>query len=352
MRKILAVLACVLCVGTAQAQPLTAISTAITIGQWINANSKQVFYIEVESQGDTAEAARQEGFRLAIEQAVGTLILSETESQNLRLRRNDIVTYASGYVDRFEIVQRSQSGSQVRMRMKVWVAHSAIAGRLLHQQAAPREISGNTIAVQIQSFQQQQQSGDRLLDNVLQDFPVRAFDVGMEPARVALDANRQGNLQIPFVVTWSKTYLKAMEETLRNINQYPQCNTIGADCSRARSRIELDVNLVSRDPGGWFNDDVAWTVAVKNMTQDRAMYRLTLNTASGRTVRQCFDASELVDGFEYRSRYFANIGPGLIRFNGHNRERIVLTVPLSQLAVQDITQATVDIVRQSNCKQL
>lgn len=349
MRRLVALLACVVCISTAQAQNLAAVSSAITIGQWITANTKQVFYIEVEARGSSFESARHDGFRLAVEQAVGTLILTEAESQNFRLRRNDIVTYASGYVDRFEIIEQSQSSGQTRLRMKVWVAHSAIAGRLLHQQAEPREISGNTIAVQIQSFQQQQQSSDRLLDTVLRDFPARAFDVVLEPARVAMDSNRQGQLQVPFVVSWSKTYLKAMEETLRNINQYPQCNNIGADCSRARSRIELDVNLFSRDPGAWFNDDAAWNVALANMTTDRPMYRLTLNTTSGRTLRQCYNASELVDGFEYRPSYFANIGPGLVRFNGHNRERIVLTVPLSQLPVQDITQANVDIVRRAQC---
>jgi hypothetical protein len=349
MRRTIAALALVLASALAQAQTLSAIGTVITVGQWVVLNTKRVYYIEVESRGDTFEDAKNEAFKLAIEQAVGTLILSETESQNYRLRRNDIVTYASGYVDRFEITDRRQFAGETRLRMQVWVAHSAIAGRLLHQQAQPREISGSTIAAQIQSFQQQQQSGDRVLSTVLQDFPHRAFDVGMEPARVIVDTQRQGQLQVPFSVTWSKTYLKALEETLRNINQYPQCTSMGADCTRARSRFELAVNMIARDPGAWFNDDFAWNISVKHMTEDRPVYRMTLNTVSGRKLIYCYNAPELVDGFEYRPRYFANIGPGLIRVNGLNRERIVLTVPLTQLPVQDITQATVDIVRQTRC---
>jgi hypothetical protein len=350
MRRTVAVLALALATTLAQAQSFSAIGTVLTVGQWISLNTKRVYYIEVDSRGDTFEDAKNEAFRLAIEQAVGTLILSETEAQNYRLKRNDIVTYASGYVDRFEITDRNQLAGQTRLRVRVWVAHSAIAGRLLHQQAEPREISGNTIATQIQSFQQQQQSGDRLLSTVLQDFPHRAFDVMMEPARVIVDSHRQGHLQVPFVVGWSKTYTKAMEEILHNINQYPQCMSIGADCTRVRSRIELDVNLVSRDPGAWFNDDAAWNLAMNAMTADRPVYRMTLSTVSGRKLTYCYNASELVDGFDYRPRYFANIGPGLIRINGHNRERVVLTVPLTQLPVQDVTQATVDIVRQTNCK--
>lgn len=349
MRRTVAALALVLASVLAQAQTFSAIGTVITVGQWIVLNTKRVYYIEVDSRGDTFEDAKNEAFKLAIEQAVGTLILSESESQNYRLRRNDIVTYASGYVDQFEITDRRQFAGETRLRMRVWVAHSAIAGRLLHQQAQPREISGNTIATQIQTFQQQQQSGDRLLSTVLQDFPHRAFDVAMEPARVIVDNQRQGQLQVPFAVTWSKTYTKALEETLRNINQYPQCTSIGADCTRARSRIELAVNMLARDPGAWFNDDYAWNISVKHMTEDRPVYRMTLSTGTGRRLVYCYNAPELVDGFEYRPRYFANIGPGLIRVNGLNRERIVLTVPLTSLPVQDITQAHVDIVRQSKC---
>lgn len=349
MRRIVATVALVLASSLVQAQSYHAIGTVITVGQWIVLNTKRVYYIEVDSRGDTFEDAKNEAFRLAIEQAVGTLILSETESQNYRLRRNDIVTYASGYVDRFEITNRGQFAGETRLRVRVWVAHSAIAGRLLHQQAEPREISGTTIATQIQTFQQQQQSGDRVLNTVLQDFPHRAFDVSMEPARVVMDTQRQGQLQVPFVVGWSKTYLKALEETLRNINQYPQCTSIGADCTRARSRFELAVNVFAKDPGAWFNDDYVWNISMQNMTEDRPVYRLTLNTVTGRKLTYCYNAPELVDGFEYRPRYFANIGPGLIRVNGLNRERVVLTVPLTQLPVQDVTQAHVDIVRQSKC---
>lgn len=349
MRRTVIVLALALASMLAQAQTFSAIGTVITVGQWISLNTKRVFYIEVDSRGDTFEDAKNEAFRLAIEQAVGTLVLSETETQNYRLKRNDIVTYASGYIDRFEITDRKQYAGETRLRIRVWVAHSAIAGRLLHQQAEPHEISGTTIAAQIQTFQQQQQSGDRVINTVLQDFPHRAFDVVVEPAKVVMDTQRQGQLQVPFVVGWSKTYLKALEETLRNINQYPQCTSIGADCSRVRSRFELAMHVFAKDPGGWFNDDYVWNISLKNMTEDRPVYRMTLSTGNGRKLTYCYNAPELVDGFEYRPRYFANIGPGLVRVNGLNRERIVLTLPLTQLSVQDIVQAHVDIVRQSKC---
>lgn len=350
MQRIVAILACALFASFAQAQVLTAISTVINVGQWIAAGQKKVFYIEVESRAETFDAARNEAFRLAIEQAVGTLILSETEAQNYRLRRNEIVTYASGYVDRYEITDRSRTGGQVQLKIKVWVAHSAIAGRLLHQQTEPHEVSGSTIAAQIQTFQHQQQSGDRLLATVLQDYPQRAFDVQLEPARVAVDSQRQGHLQVPFVVSWSRRYLDALAETLKNINQYPQCTSMLADCRGAHSRVELAVNVFAKDPGAWFNNDWAWRIMHENMVLSRPVYRIKLSTDTGQQLEYCFWARE-IDNLEYRPHYFVTFGPGLVRVFGMHKQRIMLSLPINELSVQNITQVNVDIVRNLQCSQ-
>jgi hypothetical protein len=51
---------------------------------------------------------------LAVEQALGTLISSETEVNNGRIVRDEIVSYASGYVDRFDIVSTQPVDNMLR----------------------------------------------------------------------------------------------------------------------------------------------------------------------------------------------------------------------------------------------
>jgi hypothetical protein len=63
MRRAVAALALVLAITLAQAQTLSAIGTVITVGQWIVLNTKRVYYIEVDSRGDTFEDAKNEAFR-------------------------------------------------------------------------------------------------------------------------------------------------------------------------------------------------------------------------------------------------------------------------------------------------
>jgi hypothetical protein len=328
---------------------MSAVSTVFTVGQWIVQSQKKLYYIEVESRGNTFESARDQAFRLAVEQAVGTLVLSETETTQSRLRRDEIVTYASGYVDRYEITERKVVHSSHHLRLRVWVTHSAIAGRLFHQESRPQEVSGQNISAQLQTLRHQQQSADRLLNTVMRDYPQRALEVSLEPAGVRLDNQRQAHLQVPFVLSWSKSYLKALEETLAAINQYPACANVLADCSQARSHVQLQVNNFVKDPGAWFNDDQAWQVMFANMVTTALTYRLTLTLDSGKQQIYCFPAREL-DGNEYRSRYFVNFGSGRVRVNGQHWDRILLSVPLTNLPVENFSKVSVDVVRQNHCR--
>ena len=110
------------------------LSTGITVARWIHeTSSEKVLYVEVIGEGSTIDQARQQGFRLAVEHAVGTVVASETEVRNDRLARDEIITYASGYVDRFEVVEQQRVGNRVLVNMKVWVRPSKIANRLLNR---------------------------------------------------------------------------------------------------------------------------------------------------------------------------------------------------------------------------
>ena len=126
MRKLFAVLTCVCVFGIAQAQVPTLImpnplGIIITVGQWLYKGSEKTYYIEVAGQGRNPEEARLNGFRLAVEQAVGSVIASETEVNNSRVTRDEIISYASGYVDRYEIVKSEPQGAGYQVNMKVWI---------------------------------------------------------------------------------------------------------------------------------------------------------------------------------------------------------------------------------------
>lgn len=353
MRKLLISLLCA-SVLTATAGPAQDILTpspigaVITVGTWVlSSDRKKVFEIDVQAKAQSFEQAKKEGFRLAVEHAVGNFILSETEVNNSRTKRDEIITYASGFVDRFEILNRTDSGDSVRLTMRVWVARSSIAERLLNKSEDATNLEGPRVQAKVESYQEYRGSADRVLAAVLNDYPQRAFDVAAQPSQVVLDSYRQPVVIVPFVLRWNEKYLNSLIETVQRINPKPSCASSFRQCN-TRSMITVRTNIMSKDPGAWFDDDITWNVMFQRMVLIRPMYRVIVQDQSGREqLRQCYPAREL-DGLEYRPQYFVEAGAGKIVVNGMMVQRLQLQLP-SNINVGTMGRIDVSIVPQSGC---
>jgi hypothetical protein len=190
----------------------TPTGVVLTLGTWIydGIAKDKVYYIEVAGDGVTPEQARSNGFRLAVEQAVGSLISSETTVANQRITRDEIISYAAGFVDRYEIVSTAPGPVGVRMTMKVWVKKSALANRLFNESKKAAEVDGDRASVQLATRQYERGTGDQLLNTVLADYPSRAFKFTIDRTRVVMDTQRSGILQIPFLLKWSPEYVDSL----------------------------------------------------------------------------------------------------------------------------------------------
>jgi len=219
MRKLLAIVISVVSMATTQAQwsvlAPTPLGLAITVGQWVWLNNQQVYYIEVRGQGRTSEEARMNGFRLAVEQALGTVIASETEQRNSRIQRDQVISYAAGFVERYEIINTVSTGSDYNIAMRVWVQRTNLAERLLVKSQADGQVDGARAAVAVDTALYSRAQGDLLLKSVLRDFPERAFDIKLHPTRVEIDARRRTVLILPFDIIWNKKYEESFISALK-----------------------------------------------------------------------------------------------------------------------------------------
>jgi hypothetical protein len=217
--KAVALIALTILTLTVKAQSIGALlapspfTVALTIGQWLIKDSKKVYFVQVESTAASPAEARAEGFKLAVSQAVGTLVVAESEVKNQQLVRSEIVQYSSGYIQDFKILSETQIGSMTRIVMNVWVTESKIADRLLSVSKADGVIEGERSAALFQNNLSQQQSGDNLLRLVLRDFPSKAFDLQVGKSIVAMQ-NRDVQIQIPVKISWNKEYISALAEAL------------------------------------------------------------------------------------------------------------------------------------------
>jgi len=354
MRSWIAALICAVSL-TAQAQvpPVTTqmlmpspLGVVLMVGKWIyDATSRQeVYYIEVAGDGDTTQQARMNGFRLAVEQAIGTLISSETEVQNGRIVRDEIISYAAGFVDRFEIIDEKVTARGIRVSMRVWVRKSALSDRLLNRSATTGQVDGARASVQLQTLNQERATGDALLQTVLNDFPRRAFDIELKPTDIVRQ-NRSAIMEVNFRMTWNRDYLRSLWTALDATSQ----------------RTSSPTAIVTVNSGGWFggfggsakyDDNVKLQLLANRMLFSEPTV-LVIVRGPGREVlfTSCYMYQELDNqeqGWVTRERFvsFYNSGAhvnGLMKLNGR------IPIPMSPDSLARANSVDMDVVLRNQC---
>ena len=223
MRKALALIVVLALSGPVLSQT-PAMSTASVVLSVVrialNLGSGRQDYVQVDvvSEGYSVDQARSEGFRTAVNQAVGSVVATQTQTQNQRIVRDEIINYSSGFVDRFEILEQQDQGSRVRVKMRVWVAESKLAHRLLGQSYDSQQVPGGRIGAQVESLLEERQQGDRLIEAVMKDYPHRAFDVKVGKSSVKFDEYRQASIITDVTIRWETKFVDAVRDTLRRTN--------------------------------------------------------------------------------------------------------------------------------------
>jgi len=223
MRRALALALVLTLAGPVQAQtpPMSTASvvlSVIRIALNLGSGKQDYTQVDVVSEGTTVEQARLEGFRTAVNQAVGSVVATQTQTQNQRLVRDEIINYSSGFVDRFEILDQQNLGTGVRLKMRVWVAESRLAHRLLGQSYNSQQVPGDRIATQVETLLDERQQGDRLIEAVMKDYPQRAFDVQVGRSTLKFDEYRRAVIVTDVTIRWESQWVDAVYKTLKRTN--------------------------------------------------------------------------------------------------------------------------------------
>jgi len=205
----------------AQTSPMSTASVVLSVVRIalnLGSGKQEYTQVDVVSESATVEQARMEGFRTAVNQAIGSVVASQTQSQNQRIVRDEIINYSSGFVDRFEILEQQDQGNRIRLKMRVWVAESRLAHRLLGQSYDSQHVPGGKIGAQIETLLDERQQGDRLIQAIMQDYPHRAFDVKVGRSTVKFDEYRRAIVVTDVTIRWESRFVDAVYDTLKRTN--------------------------------------------------------------------------------------------------------------------------------------
>ncbi len=198
---------------------LSIVYKIIKVGEWLNKitlyNEKvKVYYIQVEVTAPNFDQAKESGFKLAIQEALGTFIITEKVIKFDEVTRNEIITYSGGYIQDFKIIKENKDVLSTTLLMDVWVSESKIANRLLNTSTNKSELDGRKIEVQLSTIVKDKEDAFKLLDIILQDFPSKAFELDIKITNFQTLRKGTSIIEVPIEIQWSQKYLDSLKEAL------------------------------------------------------------------------------------------------------------------------------------------
>ena len=236
----------------------------------------------VTGHGSTFEEAKESAFRQAVEQSIGSAIISKRVTVDSRLVTKEIASHSSGYVDNFVISSTTRANGKYTVVMTVYVKPSMINDYVLHVSEDSSKIEGERVSAKISTYKTERVKGDAYLNRVLDDYPEKAFRIEQGKVEIRSDANRNMMVYIPFWFDLHYDYLIALMGALNEVRDFDcklMCDgNIGISVNAVR-----DYELLGTGKTYYFNDTVRpnWVV---NTFREPITFQAELSDITGKVL--------------------------------------------------------------------
>lgn len=309
--------------------------------------------ITITSAGKTFEEAKINGFRIAVENKLGTIVISEREQRNHVMVRNHIQTYSAGYVDDYKILSNVASENNVTLLMEISVSESKLRDFLLTEPQSANQFNTEKHQVQINTYYHERKTGDQLISSLMQHYPYKAFNIKQLPYELKIDSRRGTYLVVPYELTWNYDFLVSLNETVRN--------THDAKTGFMKSPMAY-FSIMFKDPKSLFlgesntygfNDMIRFNNIKQLLTnENEPRVRLTITNNNNQTVINTCVVPNFLTG---KQRSFYRIGyANEISIFGNERENSSLRIELGRSTEFDLNGMTfinVSMVANKDCHQ-
>lgn len=319
------------------------IGIALSAGAWIydNASKDRVYFIKVKGVGANQKEAREDGFKVAIDNAVGSMLLSESTISDGAVIKKEIIQYSSGYVQRYEVTGKQQVGNDVVVYMDVYVSHSKIAKRLTNNNKVASRIDSQQLDASVSTLQRQTKDGDRVILAILNDYPEKAFTIENKQLSLVRNSDRSISLHVPYKMKWSTSYVEALGEAIVKTKEevdYHNRQSAFRIVARAEGVLFLDRSWES-----WTFDRKRYDLFLDAFYKRVPMVRVVVHNNQNRIVYdQCFETdSGFTEVLDNRVVIEGSHTP-------NNQKAIINNI--NENTLSDLQKVSLSIVRSSECR--
>lgn len=333
-------------------------SILIEVGKWIARDRDPIYEVKVRGIGRTDIEAREQAFRLAVQEAIGALIFSQVQIQQGEVRRHEILNYSSGYVDRFEVLRQGQDAQgRITIDMKVWVRRSTIADGLFGSSTKDQAVDGSRAAAGVQTMRQERKDSDAMLKAVLRDFPGKVFVITVTKTAWSMDQSRHSNLVLDFTVEWHNPWINSLHQLLKEVNGVSSdhaCMTRPWDCERANfSYIVLRLRPGAQQITAW-HDATKYNILHENLIDRGLMLRVDLETSQGRNLRRDCIYPQQVASDPPLGQWLNLMSPmyqqGIEVFAYSKIKGRITLRNIPDAVIKDVEKAQISVVKSQNCQ--
>jgi len=329
---------------------------------YIKRDTGRVFFVQVDAEGITADLAIENGFKRAVEQAVGSLVLSEFKVKDDQVLKNEIIKYSAGYIESYKIISQTIVDSKFKIVMNVWVGESKIADRLGSFGKNEGDIDGARASAQIKSLLSQKNQADALLEKLTKNFPQDAFNATIKGSEVLLNGRTP---EIIFVINieWRKEYFEAIAEALERTREGKSINPQSYGSNQQWGSV-----IAFKRKGDWlptiasFKDPEKKLIFIDNISNNKPRIKVSILDVSGQAIGfQCFE-NDALDGrvlYDNRDRPrpilpFYEVNPEYKDFALHGEvntnTKITYKIPAFSQIVDKMSKSKIEVVRANDCR--
>ena len=310
-------------------------------------------YIRVVGEGTTVEQAKENAFRTAVQQRAGAIVLSERQATNDKLTKDNISLFSAGYVDDFKIIDINQNGSNIKITLDVLVADSKLLNQVLSTGQTKQGINGERAGAALNTFLEQKQKGDKMLDVVLSTYPKNAFIVEQKPYVLTVDSYRNATFNIPYSLKWNYDYITSMNEAMSLIED--KVDLIGFMILAPSNVIIMAKNpkdFIFGSKNVYKFNDIPVLGRIKSAMQGSNEVRIMLEISDSSGV-MLYQTCYVPDSVSGRKKSFYGIGePRILTLYGNESETGTLTATIDtahNYVVQRASKIEVSVVPDSKC---
>lgn len=298
--------------------------------------------VRVEASGLTLEDAKNTGFKKALVQNKKSVVVSEREVHNNSLLKDNQIVYSSGYIKDFDVREVKQANGLYNVTMDVWLSDSDIADRAIKMPSNSNGIVDN-ISLQHYTYTQEKEYGDKLLGAVLDDFPKKAFDLNQGKSNLSYNTFREGELTIPFTLTWNQNYISSMKEILKSMETDKTINRVWFSSDINSSKID-SIKI---------NDSVR-LFKIKNVLESKSV-RIqveVLDHHNATLIKSCYVPKFVRN---QGNKFYASYKDDII-FNTYQKEYTNLIIPVKGNStfsnrLKEFSKIQLSVVNADECKK-